>query len=44
MNRLEHEIMLVSNQINRFEETFIHCSISVELGSSNDVLSRIYVI
>ena len=25
MNRLEYEIMLAANQINRFEETFIHC-------------------
>ena len=25
MNRLEHEIMLAANQIERFEETFIHC-------------------
>jgi transposase len=25
LNRLEHEIMLAANQIERFEETFIHC-------------------
>jgi len=25
MNRLEHEILLAANQIERFEETFIHC-------------------
>jgi hypothetical protein len=25
MNRLEHEILLAANQIERFEETFIQC-------------------
>ena len=25
LNRLEHEIILVANQIKRFEERFIHC-------------------
>ena len=25
LNRLEYEIMLAANQIERFEETFIHC-------------------
>jgi transposase len=25
MNRLEHEILLAANQIERFDETFMHC-------------------
>ena len=34
LNRLEHEITLAANQIERFEETFIHCGYHVEERSN----------